>query len=78
MRKQIEYSLEQIEQTRAVLIDVAQRLDENIPHNDVVEENKTTPFHMIRNIQLSYIDELDTHQKNLRADLDELSMYLPG
>ncbi|MFZ2803611.1 MAG: hypothetical protein WA001_00135 [Patescibacteria group bacterium] len=75
VKKTIEQGLEQVESTRALLIDVAQMLDEKIPHNDVLYENKTIPFHVIRNVQLSRIDELDTREAELhalRTELDQL------
>ncbi len=65
--EKIDKDLEQVEKVQALWIANVELLDQNIPHDDVQEDQKTYSYHVIRNAWLAEIDELDRIEKELQS-----------
>lgn len=68
-----ERSLEQLEAVRSLWIGNLQALDEKIPHNDVLEDDKTQSFHVWRSAWAGRLMELDSLEEELKQAREQLN-----
>jgi hypothetical protein len=71
--EQNERSLEQLEAARSLWIGNLQALESKIPHDDVLEDDKTQSFHVWRNAWAGRLMELDALQEELEQAREQLS-----
>ncbi len=65
-------ALKNIELARELNIQNLQRLEREVPHNDVLENNATIAFHEFRNEFGAYMIELAHHQQELELAQEQL------
>jgi hypothetical protein len=63
---ELKHAFESLEDARGVWIENIQRLDETIPHDDVIVDAKTIAYNVARNAFLANLVELDELEEALR------------
>jgi hypothetical protein len=58
--------LQSIESVRTLWVGNLEELETKIPHNDIVLEQKTYSFHVVRNAWLAHLNELDQLEREIR------------
>lgn len=72
--EQNERSLEQLEAARSLWIGNLQTLESKIPHDDVLEDDKTQSFHVWRSAWAGKMMELDSLQEELEQAREQLEI----